>query len=658
MFVKARLASVPVLSILLLLLAIGVSVLWVRSRRHADVFVLFSPAGHWQGVAADRGGILICTSNVPKGREYAWTADAASLAADDFLSVHEFLFDPSRSKWHLLGFRFASGKVDPTGSGNQWIYDALVVPYWVLLFVLAPLPLAMCRRGWVRWRRKRRGVCLHCGYDTRASTGRCPECGTPVIVKGQAAPAAEAAVTPNLLPVFWNQIAWRALPLLALLLAVGAVAVLLARGRRMPASEQLDLRIVDFAIDGQPLQSSVASLGRSIQVRIDVDPRDLKAWDDNPPAPDARLHDIKLAGALEVLFSGQAVQFWSESGVVKVAASEHVPRVLRVYPVGDILRSMTYAAGRPRNTILGSGACDADLVVPTDTLLFEYTVWPDSWNNDGGSRGAIRSLGCRLIVCETPEGQSSVQRFLDAFRSTAATAWMQSGNKQPSSDRVDLDMPISELQLEDGTFKEAIDKIGKQTHANIAVDWHELSRWGIGANTRVRLHLWDTTLNRALSVLLSAAGGRDVGVAYTALGVVLVGSGDRGDDPAVEIRLYDIRDLIEDELAYEKAHGSGPWSGRTRTVPSNTLLPSTQRTEVSAEDAIDNITYVIEATAATESWKENGGSIGSMREFGGRLIVTQTAENHRAVAAVLRALRAGGSKDGLRIPPQAEKHHP
>jgi hypothetical protein len=50
-------------------------------------------------------------------------------------------------------------------------------PWWavaILLGLTAAVPLA--RLAVVR-RRLARGLCLSCGYDLRASTGRCPECG-------------------------------------------------------------------------------------------------------------------------------------------------------------------------------------------------------------------------------------------------------------------------------------------------------------------------------------------------------------------------------------------------------------------------------------------------------------------------------------------------
>ena len=52
-------------------------------------------------------------------------------------------------------------------------------PYWVPALAFAALPaLAAVRR--LRARRRARGLnlCRSCGYDLRATPGRCPECGT------------------------------------------------------------------------------------------------------------------------------------------------------------------------------------------------------------------------------------------------------------------------------------------------------------------------------------------------------------------------------------------------------------------------------------------------------------------------------------------------
>jgi hypothetical protein len=61
--------------------------------------------------------------------------------------------------------------------GRKLQYSELWIPYW-LLILLSGVPGVL----WVQSERKRKrllgdGICVQCGYDMRATPGRCPECG-------------------------------------------------------------------------------------------------------------------------------------------------------------------------------------------------------------------------------------------------------------------------------------------------------------------------------------------------------------------------------------------------------------------------------------------------------------------------------------------------
>jgi hypothetical protein len=74
----------------------------------------------------------------------------------------------------------------PTGPGGTRGH-VVVVPYWLLMTAAALLPAARSARSWRRLRRResleRRRRCVACGYDLRATPGRCPECGAAAYVK-------------------------------------------------------------------------------------------------------------------------------------------------------------------------------------------------------------------------------------------------------------------------------------------------------------------------------------------------------------------------------------------------------------------------------------------------------------------------------------------
>lgn len=85
-----------------------------------------------------------------------------------------------RDSWRFYasGFGF-----DRKHVGHQYAYDDVLIPCWFLIAILALLP-AMRVRKWYRTRmaahHQRAGRCTACGYDLRATNGRCPECGTPI----------------------------------------------------------------------------------------------------------------------------------------------------------------------------------------------------------------------------------------------------------------------------------------------------------------------------------------------------------------------------------------------------------------------------------------------------------------------------------------------
>jgi hypothetical protein len=165
---KRRLLNL--LTVLSLMLCVAVCVLWVRSHWTSDLFHLRT---------RDR----FFYASTYRGRLKAGTwlrrdHDPSSLVS----GYHPFPvwhYDPIWAKRqsvphpHLLGFHYW-----PAPGGSIASAREFAIPAALPLALGAAAPAAWLQRRVRRRGRRRSGLCPACGYDLRATPGRCPECGT------------------------------------------------------------------------------------------------------------------------------------------------------------------------------------------------------------------------------------------------------------------------------------------------------------------------------------------------------------------------------------------------------------------------------------------------------------------------------------------------
>lgn len=143
------------LTLLALLLSLALLALWFRSYKLTDA-AWYANERHTFGVNSESGRVLFVRGKGP----------FHPLGFDAYSGRHQ------APLWHgikhLVVFRAFH-------SGNDSV--AVQVPHWFLA-ALGAVPTFL----WFRRRRRDKiaaGLCPRCGYDLRASPGRCPECGAP-----------------------------------------------------------------------------------------------------------------------------------------------------------------------------------------------------------------------------------------------------------------------------------------------------------------------------------------------------------------------------------------------------------------------------------------------------------------------------------------------
>jgi hypothetical protein len=154
----------------LVALAVAFAVLWVRSYWRGDALYHARGGRVVYTVYSGGGGLLLIRWVQPHDstRETDLTLGKPNPRRPTILYEDRLLA--------RLGFEYATGVASPTPS--EYIHVAL--PTWFPT-LLTSIPGGWWVRRTVRRQRRQRrladGRCVHCGYDLRASVGRCPECG-------------------------------------------------------------------------------------------------------------------------------------------------------------------------------------------------------------------------------------------------------------------------------------------------------------------------------------------------------------------------------------------------------------------------------------------------------------------------------------------------
>jgi hypothetical protein len=180
--------------------------LWVVSQWRSVGFVSRDKTGRFDLRVHD-GALFIASSNypTPKTAQRTRVLEAPPLATVDPWTANPSLLSPipvpppadaaavaaaaaarqarnvasanAMPGAHLLNrgfFGFVSFRA-PSG----FVVD--IVPLWALLLALGVYQTWWLNNCYGRFvRRTRSGTCIECGYDLRASTERCPECGHPI----------------------------------------------------------------------------------------------------------------------------------------------------------------------------------------------------------------------------------------------------------------------------------------------------------------------------------------------------------------------------------------------------------------------------------------------------------------------------------------------
>ncbi len=223
-----------------------------------------------------------------------------------------------------------------------------------------------------------------------------------------------------------------------------------------------------------------------------------------------------------------------------------------------------------------------------------------------------------------------------------------------------LDRHLPELRFNANALSDVIDFLRDMTGTNIYVDWPALERASIAKDAQVTARLRDIKFSKALELIFKSVEGEDDEhkLGYSLDQGVITISTRKELNKDVLTRKYDINDLLfvapdyndAPNLSLQNASqgqtGGGGGGGQSNSLFTNANGNQNQQNQANQRSAtIDEIKKYITDNVDTNSWKDNGGDVGTISSSPLRavLLITQTGDNQKKIQSVLDSLRASQS---------------
>jgi beta-lactamase regulating signal transducer with metallopeptidase domain len=183
-----------------------------------------------------------------------------------------------------------------------------------------------------------------------------------------------------------------------------------------------------------------------------------------------------------------------------------------------------------------------------------------------------------------------------------------------------LKKPV-QIQFEGQTLADALEFLRDAAGVDILVQWAQLEAAGLERNSPVTLKLREPTpVDAALGLMFRTL---PVKLQFEIdKGAVVVGTADQVTNEVT--RVYDVSDLV---MAHPEpapgAFGGGGGGGGPVLMP----------------DDVAQLTRLIVSTVQPDTWRDAGGSLGSITSFKGKLVIKSSESVHKEVAQLLEMLR-------------------